>query len=76
MRIELDEGKYIYYFTDDGKQLIYRNGDLWRNETGDNLIYFMACKINELQEALEEVEDIIDKLSDVLPCDINEIIED
>jgi len=67
MRFKLEDGKYEYEFTEDGRQLIKRHGEAWRDETGDGFIYAMACEIENLYE-------ILDKLDDVLPCDVEEII--
>ena len=40
--IKLD--KYTYEYLD-GKQVIFRNGLLWREETGDNFILAMAMRL-------------------------------
>ena len=50
-KIELAEGKYTYIF-DNGKQSALLYGGGWRDLTGDNLVYAMACKIKELEEDL------------------------
>lgn len=52
-QIELADGKYKYRRFKQGGQDCLRNGEPWRNLTGDNLIYFMGCEIQELREKLE-----------------------
>lgn len=47
MRIKTDNGKYETV-VDSGEILIYRHGELWRNETGDNYILSLLFKIDEL----------------------------
>lgn len=51
MKIELDNGKYTYVF-DGGKQYALRHGEPWRDLTGDNLTYWMGCRIEELEQKL------------------------
>ena len=58
--LEITLGEYHYTLTKDYQQLITRNGESWRNETGDNLIYAMAQKINSLEEELGLAVEIID----------------
>lgn len=53
MKIELDNGKYTYVF-DGGKQYALRHGEPWRDLTGDNLTYWMGCRIEELEQQLAE----------------------
>jgi hypothetical protein len=53
MKIELAGGKYTYIF-ENGKHCALRYGEEWRDLTGDNLIYAMACEIERLQEEIEE----------------------
>ena len=53
MRIELQQGKYIYEFDEaSGKQEIYRHGELWRHETGDGFLLALAQRIEELEDVL------------------------
>ena len=59
--LEITLGEYHYTLTKDYQQLISRNGESWRNETGDNLIYAMAQKINDLEEQLSLAIDIIEE---------------
>lgn len=51
-KIELDEGKYTYVF-DGGEQYALRYGEPWRDLTGDNLVYWMAARILDLEEQLD-----------------------
>jgi hypothetical protein len=55
MKINLADGKYTYVF-EEGKQQALRYGEPWRDLTGDNLIYYMACRIVELEERAKEKE--------------------
>ena len=55
--LEITLGEYHYTLTEDYKQLITRNGEPWRDETGDNLIYAMAQKISDLEEKLKSYTD-------------------
>lgn len=55
MKIDLNDGKYTYVF-EDGKQYALRYDEQWRDLTGDNLVYCMACKISELEEQLENMK--------------------
>lgn len=53
-------GEYTYIFDEQtGNQEIYRNGQLWRNETGDNFILSMAQHIEALQAVVVEAHRII-----------------
>lgn len=63
MKIDLNDGKYTYIF-DNGKQKALRHGEEWRDLTGDNLIYWMACRIQELEEELQKHTNHLD----MLPC--------
>lgn len=58
--MEIPLGEYHYTLTKEGKQLITRHGESWRDETGDNLIYAMAQKINNLEQELDLAIDIIE----------------
>ena len=53
INIKLNNGEYEYTFTENGEQLIKRNGEDWRNETGDNFTLAMAMRIEELEEELD-----------------------
>ena len=55
MEINLSEGKYTYIF-EEGKQYALRHGEPWRDLTGDNFVYWMACLIQELQKKIEVLE--------------------
>lgn len=52
--IKLNNGKYDYTFNHNtGIQSIKRNGEEWRDVTGDNFILAMAMRIEELEEELD-----------------------
>lgn len=61
--LEITLGEYHYTLTEDYKQLITRNGESWRDETGDNLIYSMAQKISDLEEELSLSEKVFEEVN-------------
>jgi len=51
MEISLDNGKYKVTMNDDGSNFhAVRNDAIWRDLTGDNLVYFMALEIQRLKK--------------------------
>lgn len=57
-KIVLDNGKYIILWNDDMSIFkCLRNGNEWRNLMGDNLIYSLIMKIEELQNEIKNKED-------------------
>ena len=52
--VTLDDGKYKIHHTND-KIEIYRNGELWRNETGDGLFLAMVQKLEIQNELLTTI---------------------
>ncbi|CAH9014727.1 putative coil containing protein [Vibrio phage 249E41-1] len=68
INIKLDDGKYEYTF-ENGTQIIKRNGEQWRDETGDNFLLSMAMRIEELEwkletgeeEAIQIIQDVVSK---------------
>lgn len=69
MKIDL-QGKYTYIF-DNGAQKALRYGEDWRDLTGDNLVYAMACRIEELDEQLVKAIKIIEDSG----VDFDEVME-
>jgi hypothetical protein len=66
-KIQLDGGKYTVV-SDKGGLRALRNGQEWRDLSGDNLVYYMLCRIEELTEAanraaarLDEVSKLVDE---------------
>lgn len=56
--ITLNDGKYEYTFNaKEGTQVIKRNGQPWRDETGDNLLLEMAQRIDQLEDEVAELEE-------------------
>lgn len=53
--IELADGKYKYRRFKKGGQDCLRHGEPWRDLSGDNLIYFMGCEIEELRGKLKSI---------------------
>ena len=59
--IELEEGKYVYTFISKaGTQTVTRNGEIWRDETGNNLLLAMAMKIEELEDKISDLQEELD----------------
>ena len=54
MRHEFENGKYTYIF-DNGEQYALRNGEPWRDLTGDKFIYCMAAELETLQAKYDEL---------------------
>lgn len=46
-------GKYKTILTDDGKIVIERYGNEWRNETGDGYILSLLQRIEELESSID-----------------------
>ncbi len=64
--IELEDGKYVYTFSDKtGAQTVTRNGEVWSNETGNNFLLAMAMKIEELEAKVDDcvyvIEEVVSK---------------
>lgn len=51
MKIELDDGKYTYVNDAQGQRAL-RYGEPWRDLTGDNFVYCLAARIEELEQQL------------------------
>lgn len=66
--IELDGGKYRYEL-ENGRQEAYRYGELWRDLTGDNLVYWMACEIVRLRTERDAFRDLLDQFDRYDSCD-------
>lgn len=71
-KIDLLDGKYTYHF-DNGRQYAYRNGKPWREDDllGDNLVYALAAKVQEIEEELDIAIEIIEESG----VDYNEVRE-
>jgi hypothetical protein len=67
MKIELYNGIYTYVI-EDRKQYALHYGEMWRDVTGDDLIYAMACEIERLREENEELEFKVDELECEIYC--------
>ena len=55
--IELDNGKYaiVYDETNSYPEKCLRYGEEWRDLIGDNLIFWLCKRIEELEEEFDEV---------------------
>lgn len=61
--LSLENGKYEVTF-DAGNLSATRNGELWRDLTGDKLIYAMMC---ECMNAQQHRAELLESLQEVLP---------
>lgn len=54
--IKLDSGKYtvVYDKNNQYPEKCLRNGEEWRSLVGDNLIFWLCAKIEELEEEIGE----------------------
>ena len=52
--IELDNGKYTVIYDENNQYPMkcLRYGEEWRNLVGDNLIFWLCAKIEELEEKI------------------------
>lgn len=84
MKITLYDGKYEYV-SENGKQVAYRYGEIWRDLTGDNLAYAMACKIEQLEQQRNELASKVERLRNLIiecnaenkvPCDIDLLLDE
>ncbi len=56
LNIELENGKYTVQFDETGKFWALRNGESWRDLTGDKLVLAMAHEIERLRKKLDDAE--------------------
>lgn len=70
-KVEVDNGKYEYVFTDTGESFVNRNGEYWRDTVGDKFIFTMAYELYETREYLDKILDVLQDM----PVDIDEILE-
>jgi hypothetical protein len=59
IKIKLDNGKYEVTVGMNGEAKATRYGEQWRDLTGDNLILFMAMKIEEQEEIIKEAKNCL-----------------
>ncbi len=58
--VKLDNGKYEWVLADNYTSEITRNGEYWRNTTGDNFILAAMQEILDLRKELDKAVDIIE----------------
>lgn len=73
MKVALNGGKYEYV-TENGNQAAYRHGEMWRDLTGDNFIYAMACKINDLERERNELAAQVERLRSAITPKVIDLI--
>jgi hypothetical protein len=54
--ISVGDGKYTVILKSKGGVECLRHGELWRDCTGDGLIYSLACAVSEARDRIEELE--------------------
>lgn len=59
IKIKLDDGKYEVVIFPNGEMRATRNGEECRDLTGDNLILFMAMRIEELENTIKAAKDCL-----------------
>lgn len=74
MQVTLEGGKYRIE-VGDGVTTAYRNGEKWQDLTGDNLIYSLVHRINELTDAATAAADQLDTVSDLVNRDGSDAID-
>lgn len=53
--ISLDNGKYVITHDEEkGTLTTTRHGEPWQDDTGDNLIYFLFLKCQEMQDDIDD----------------------
>lgn len=66
-RTKLDDGKYEVHHTN-GLIKVYRNGEEWRDETGDGLFLAMIQKIETQNELLKHAREFLSSDPNIRPC--------
>ena len=64
--------KYEIVYQDDIPVKVLRNGEEWRDIKGDNLIFSLLCKIDDLEENINNLVILNTILHDKLSGDIDE----
>lgn len=56
-KIELDNGKYTIVYNEDNQypKKCLRYGEEWRDLVGDNLVFWLCNRIQELEEKLDNI---------------------
>lgn len=67
MKLEFDNGKYTYIHDGSGRQYALRYGEMWRELTGDKLVYWMATTITNLMATAAHWEGLYQQERDL--CD-------
>lgn len=61
--VKVSDDKYEYVY-EKGRTFALRNGEAWRDLTGDNLIYFLAAELKDAREKIAALENHITELND------------
>lgn len=64
--IELDNGKYtiVYDETNSFPEKCLRYGEEWRDLVGDNLIFWLCQRIEELEEEIDDMNETLEYYDD------------
>ena len=74
MQVTLDEGKYSIVI-EAGVTTVYRNGEKWQDLTGDNLIFNLVHRVNELTTVAEECSEQLKTVAELVESDGGEAID-
>ena len=55
LRMDFDDGKYTVVYYDNGKLVALRFGEVWRDLTGDKMVFWMLHEANQLREQRDEL---------------------
>ena len=51
--VEVEDGKYRVVMSETGHFRAYRHGELWRELTGDKLIFALASELDEAKKCIK-----------------------
>lgn len=66
IRHNVGDNKYTIIFYDDGSMKALRNGEPWRDLTGDGMVLAMLQEIDDLKEKQDQLEGHIQNLYDII----------
>jgi len=56
LNVTVGENKYTVTYDKAGRLVALRYGEPWRDLAGDNLIYFLACELQQARAKIKEFE--------------------
>ena len=60
LRMDFSDGKYTVVYYDNGKLVALRFGEVWRDLTGDKMVFWMLHEANQLREQRDELLKALD----------------